>query len=167
MFVSTWKNKRRSVVYAEVRQLWEYLLDGCVTMLKHVLCPPFTGTLRKNLHVTGWMKLRECFQSTRASFLLSLHNHPTCIISVYICTFLHGFSWHYTDALLKRITFDSHSKHLHCILIVYTFFFFWGAREPSLICLKYALFGRPVLTFPVDWRLSGSSCSPLHRSRKY
>lgn len=39
------------------------------------VCALFTETLRKNLHVTGWMKLRKCFQNTKASFHRSLRSH--------------------------------------------------------------------------------------------
>lgn len=35
----------------------------------------FTETLRKTLRATGWMKLRKCFQNTKDSFPLNLHNH--------------------------------------------------------------------------------------------
>lgn len=52
--------------------------------MHRAVCPLFTGTLRKNLHVTGSMKLRKCFRNTKASFLLSGHNHKAVMINVYV-----------------------------------------------------------------------------------
>lgn len=46
-----------------------YLFECTATV-----CPLFAETLRKTLHVTGWMNLRKSFRDANASFLLSLQS---------------------------------------------------------------------------------------------
>lgn len=51
---------------------------GYLSEYTATVCPLFTETSRKNLHVTGWMNLRKSFRGANASFLLSLAQLQSC-----------------------------------------------------------------------------------------